>query len=34
MRFIANVDPYYLPFKSLLEAVNLTHQRGLSEDAE
>jgi hypothetical protein len=34
MHFIANVDPYYLPFKSLLEAVNLTHQRGLSEDAE
>jgi hypothetical protein len=34
MRFIANVDPYYLPFKSLLEAINLTHQQGLSEDTE
>lgn len=34
MPLIADVDPYYLPFKSLLEAINLTHQQGLSEGTE
>jgi hypothetical protein len=31
MRAIANVDTFMLPFKVLLETINLTHRSGLSE---
>jgi hypothetical protein len=31
MRAIAQVDTFLLPFKSLLETINLTHRSGLSE---
>ncbi|RMD69561.1 MAG: general secretion pathway protein GspF [Gammaproteobacteria bacterium] len=32
MPLIAPIDPYMLPFKSLLETINRTHRQGLSGD--
>jgi hypothetical protein len=31
MRAVSRVDPFMLPFKSLLETINLTHRRGLAD---